>query len=43
MPNRDHNRAATIDPHQPDFRELFESRDVVAERQSAQQTSFHAV
>ena len=33
MPNRDHNRAATIDPHQPDFRELFESRDVVAERQ----------
>lgn len=31
MPNRDHNRAATIDPHQPDFRELFESRDVVAD------------
>lgn len=30
MPNRDQNRAATIDSHQPNFREFFESRDVVA-------------
>lgn len=35
MPNRDQNRAATIDPHQPNFREFFESRDVVADLLSA--------